>query len=80
MRSVENVQQAVEELPYDYYSIMHYNTKAFALDETQLTIVRTSPLRTSLSNSSINLDMIGSRRDLSHWDVAKLRRLYACKS
>ena len=74
MRSIDQIQQTVESLPYDYFSIMHYNTKAFAVDEKQLTIVPNIPPLPSL-----NLDKIGSRTDLSDMDILKLKALYKCK-
>uniref|UniRef100_A0A7E4ZR50 Metalloendopeptidase n=1 Tax=Panagrellus redivivus TaxID=6233 RepID=A0A7E4ZR50_PANRE len=55
---------------YDFYSIMHYELNAFAVDKKLPTIVP------KLSN--VRLDEMGQRRSLSEGDLKKIRSFYNC--
>jgi hypothetical protein len=52
--------------PYDYASIMHYETNAFGMDG-KLTMI---PRRAGVT--------IGSTKELSPIDIAEVRQLYGC--
>lgn len=56
-------------LAYDYGSLMHYNSRAFALDRSRPTI---EPRKQGYT--------IGQRKDFSKLDLSGLNRLYSCPS
>ncbi|KAL7037362.1 hypothetical protein ACKWTF_009180 [Chironomus riparius] len=53
--------------PYDYNSILHYSTKAFAVDRSKDTII---PLRSAPD--------MGQRKGMSQGDIIRLNRMYKC--
>ena len=61
--------------PYDYYSIMHYRIRDYAIDESKPTIEILNP-----DNININKESIGTRRRLSSEDIAWVNKLYNCPS
>lgn len=55
--------------PYDYYSLMHYDAYAFAIDKSRPTItVREEKFS----------KIIGQRRGLSYGDILRINRMYDC--
>lgn len=57
--------------PYDYYSVMHYDGNAFAVDRNKPTIV---PKDEKFSK------IIGQRRGVSINDLRRINRMYKCTS
>jgi hypothetical protein len=55
-------------IPYDYYSIMHYSSTAFSYWPNLPTMV---PL-----NSSIDTNLMGKRKDLSPSDIKMIKMFY----
>ena len=58
------------DMPYDYYSIMHYRFNTWAIDTNQPTMVP--------KDSNINMYHLGSRDDLSELDILKIKKYYNC--
>lgn len=54
--------------PYDYGSVMHYGRTAFATRSGVDTI-------TPIPDARVQ---IGQRKDLSHWDIQRIKLLYSC--
>ena len=63
----------VKSTPYDYYSIMHYGVRDYAIRENVTTIEVLNP-----DNLRFNIDDIGRRRRLSEHDIAYANNLYSC--
>ena len=57
-------------MPYDYYSIMHYRYNTFAIDPYQPTLIPT--------DNSVNQFLMGTRHDLSETDILKVWKYYGC--
>uniref|UniRef100_UPI00358EED6D meprin A subunit beta-like n=1 Tax=Myxine glutinosa TaxID=7769 RepID=UPI00358EED6D len=58
-------------IPYDYSSVMHYDSKAFQKATGLDTIITIDPLF---------MDIIGQRLDMSKLDRVQLNRMYSCNS
>jgi hypothetical protein len=56
---------------YDFYSVMHYQNNAFAIDEDKRTI--------TTKNRKFN-DIIGQRNSISRGDIRRINRMYKCKT
>lgn len=54
-------------LPYDYYSVLHYHDREFAIDRSQRTL---EPI--------IGEPVIGKAVEMSKMDILKLNKLYRC--
>ena len=63
----------VKNTPYDYYSIMHYGVRDYAIRENVTTIEVLNP-----DNLRFNIDDIGRRHKLSEHDIAYAKKLYSC--
>jgi hypothetical protein len=57
------------DIPYDYYSIMHYRNDAFSING-RVTILALDP--------TINLSLMGRRTDLSPSDIKMIKLFYNC--
>ena len=57
--------------PYDYNSIMHYTSTAFAKRGNMLTIVP--------KEGGVTPDSLGRKVNLSTTDVVKLKKMYKCE-
>lgn len=57
--------------PYDYWSVMHYNPYAFAINRDVRTITTKDPKYA---------DVIGQRKSVSYEDVRRINRMYECKN
>ena len=57
------------DIPYDYYSIMHYRNDAFSVNG-RLTILALDP--------TVNLNLMGKRTDLSASDIKMIKLFYNC--
>ncbi|XP_076332023.1 meprin A subunit beta-like isoform X2 [Tachypleus tridentatus] len=57
------------DMDYDYGSIMHYGTRAFAYDKNELSLI---PLIHTA------WDIVGQREKMSNLDIKKLNTLYKC--
>ncbi|XP_036928736.1 meprin A subunit beta-like isoform X1 [Acanthopagrus latus] len=69
-RLVDKSRSTTNGVPYDYWSVMHYNQYAFN-NGSEKTIITKDP--------SFQ-DVIGQRLEMSPSDVLELNRLYKCKS
>lgn len=57
--------------PYDYYSVMHYDGNAFAIDRSKPTI--------TAKEEKYN-KVMGQRRGVSIGDLRRINRMYKCKN
>lgn len=57
-------------MPYDYYSIMHYKYNTFAFDTNVATIIP--------KDLSVDLSIMGIRDNLSDIDILKIQKYYEC--
>jgi tolkin len=57
-------------LPYDYYSVMHYERNAFAIDMKQDTVVP--------KQRGITLEGAWTKNSLTETDIAEIRKYYNC--
>ena len=57
------------DIPYDYYSIMHYRNDAFTVNGRN-TIMTLDP--------TVNLNLMGKRKDLSESDIKMIKLFYNC--
>ena len=54
-------------LPYDYYSVLHYHDREFAIDRSRKTL---EPI--------VGEPVIGQAVEMSKMDILKLNKLYRC--
>lgn len=57
-------------MPYDYYSIMHYRFNTFAVNTSIPTMIP--------KQSNVNMYDLGIRENLSEIDIQKIRKYYNC--
>jgi hypothetical protein len=68
---VENAFFTNYKTPYDYYSIMHYDIGAFAIDKSQYTMYPLDPKYA---------DIIGKMTIMSTGDARRINRMYKCEN
>ena len=59
-----------QNMPYDYYSIMHYRYNTFAVNPNEATL--------RPKDSRVDTTRMGTRNDLSQIDIFKLWKYYGC--